>query len=530
MSSVAQARGRTVDEIQDELLRAFPDELAAGEARMFAHGWTVGVVREGLQALAAEDGLEWSGLQDVDVTRWLRGEVYPRESLERLCRLFRCHQAQLGWPARGNEVAVSFGLASAAIARRPAVTGEVVEPASGAASSEERPDWPAWFGLALSRLVALADRWEDARSCEALQALVHGEVLMFDAVRPSGDGEREYGPSRRQVLVTLLALPVALSPTLQVGGVSEPLVRRLLAQCGTSITAAWHLLRESDLAIVEQHVSGYVLALAALAHRRSAHQQEAARLASQAYRVLQIVALHRRQFRLVEEHLRRAVHYAGIAGDVGLQASALLAAGGVALFYRDDPSGAAESHQRLLRLEARLTSLQRARLHSQLAIEMAARGDEHEAARHLGQAEGAFPLAATDDPAFARQDYSPGQFVLHRGLAHLSLARRLPAGRHREAASATFDEAQSLVGDAMADRIRVEIVNHQAATALEMRDLEAVVSHLDSGVQGARRLGSALRLHEATTTWRRAMAAWPNEPRVAALRELFADAPGLGAG
>src|SRR5215472_14188258 len=96
--SLAQARGRTVDEIQEELLRSFPGELAAGEARMYAHGWTVGVVREGLQALAAEEGLESSGLQYVDVTRWLRGEVYPRESLERLCRLFRCHQAQLGWP------------------------------------------------------------------------------------------------------------------------------------------------------------------------------------------------------------------------------------------------------------------------------------------------------------------------------------------------------------------------------------------------------------------------------------------------
>jgi hypothetical protein len=81
---LAQVRGRTVDEVQEELLRSFPGEIGAGEARMFAHGWTVGVVREGLQALAAEDGLDLSGLQDADVWRWLRGEVYPRESLTRL--------------------------------------------------------------------------------------------------------------------------------------------------------------------------------------------------------------------------------------------------------------------------------------------------------------------------------------------------------------------------------------------------------------------------------------------------------------
>ncbi len=77
ISSLGQARGLTVNQVQADLLRSFPGELAAGEARMYAQGWTVSVVREGLQALAAEDGLDASGLQDVDVARWLRGEVYP---------------------------------------------------------------------------------------------------------------------------------------------------------------------------------------------------------------------------------------------------------------------------------------------------------------------------------------------------------------------------------------------------------------------------------------------------------------------
>jgi tetratricopeptide (TPR) repeat protein len=69
-----------------------------GEARMYAHGWTVSVIREGMQALAAEEGLDASGLRDDDVWRWLRGEAFPGDSLRRLCRLFRCHPAQLGWP------------------------------------------------------------------------------------------------------------------------------------------------------------------------------------------------------------------------------------------------------------------------------------------------------------------------------------------------------------------------------------------------------------------------------------------------
>jgi hypothetical protein len=245
-ASLGQAGGRTIDEIQEDLLRSFPAELAPGEARMHAHGWTVGVVREGLQALADDDGLEWSGLQDVDVSRWLRGEVFPRESLDRLCRLFRCHQAQLGWPPRGNDIAISYepaALPESLVALRPSAGGELIEALVHGAASEPRRDWAAWFGVALSRLIALVDRWEDARSSETLQILVHQEVVMFDAVRPNSDDGHAYGPTRRQLLVTLLAMPVALGPSLHLNITSGALVPRLLTQCAASITAAWHLLR-----------------------------------------------------------------------------------------------------------------------------------------------------------------------------------------------------------------------------------------------------------------------------------------------
>jgi hypothetical protein len=68
-------------------------------------------VREGLLALAADaggdgQGLATPGLELIDVARWLRGEVRPTVWMPRLCRLFRCHQAHLGWPPQGNEVPV----------------------------------------------------------------------------------------------------------------------------------------------------------------------------------------------------------------------------------------------------------------------------------------------------------------------------------------------------------------------------------------------------------------------------------------
>lgn len=98
MCALGRTDGWTIDQLQDELLRRFRGELFAGEARMYAYGWSVSFVRDALQALAEREGLDASGLQDIDVVRWLRGEVYPRDALDRLCELFQCHQARLGWP------------------------------------------------------------------------------------------------------------------------------------------------------------------------------------------------------------------------------------------------------------------------------------------------------------------------------------------------------------------------------------------------------------------------------------------------
>ena len=80
------------------------ESIAAALSMLRGAGVRADTMQASVQALrsaqlAAEDGLEWSGLQDVDVTRWLRGEVYPRESLERLCRLFRCRVPD---PRRGR--------------------------------------------------------------------------------------------------------------------------------------------------------------------------------------------------------------------------------------------------------------------------------------------------------------------------------------------------------------------------------------------------------------------------------------------
>ncbi len=140
---LGRTRSRNANQIQEDLLGAFPGELAPGEARLYAMGWTVRVVREGLRALADKDGLDASGVGDGEIWRWLRGEVRPTVWMEPLCRLFRCHQSQLGWPPQGNEPTIdSTGAAGVEDSVVPAVHTPMREDVPTAAVAPPQNRWP----------------------------------------------------------------------------------------------------------------------------------------------------------------------------------------------------------------------------------------------------------------------------------------------------------------------------------------------------------------------------------------------------
>jgi hypothetical protein len=138
---VGRTRNLSADQIQDQLQTEFKTELAPGEARLYAMGWTVRVVREGISRLAADDGLDASGVGDGEIWRWLRGEVRPTIWLDPLCRLFGCHQSRLGWPPQGNEEPVDYSPgALAEVANLYAGTDRGQNALSVAGDS--RIDWP----------------------------------------------------------------------------------------------------------------------------------------------------------------------------------------------------------------------------------------------------------------------------------------------------------------------------------------------------------------------------------------------------
>jgi hypothetical protein len=158
MASLASTRGQTTDQIQRDLLAAFPGELEMGEARMYAEGWTVRTVRAGLVGLTQDEGQDASHLEDCDVWRWLRGEVYPRDWIVRLCRLFRCHQADLGWPARGNEAPVDFKDRATPSAGSPVDAAPVSLLPATVTPAVESAGYPRSLSVALDQLFAMLSR------------------------------------------------------------------------------------------------------------------------------------------------------------------------------------------------------------------------------------------------------------------------------------------------------------------------------------------------------------------------------------
>jgi hypothetical protein len=70
---------------------------------------------------------------------------------------------------------------------------------------------------------------------------------------------------------------------------------------------------------------------------------------------------------------------------------------------------------------------------------------------------------------------------------------------------------------AVPERIRFEIINHQATTAVLRNDLEAFEAYTSQAIEGVTLLASEQRLRELKTAWYKATEAWPREPRIKAL-------------
>jgi tetratricopeptide (TPR) repeat protein len=386
----------------------------------------------------------------------------------------------------------------------------------------ETSEWPAWFGIRLAHLVSVIDGWHGPIiGTDSIQAFLDEEILLFDSTAPDSPGSDQtaYGLARRQLLVSLAALPV----TLTVSNLTETRTRGaarslFLSRCAASITACWHLLRGSDLPTVAQILETYLLPLEGIAHRQSKYRQAAAGLASQAHRISGIIALHRNQLRRREHHCKRALYYATVASDTSSEASALISLAST-YFYQSDPEQAALVYERASALENRTPRLQRSRVHAELSVVYGQLNREQDAIRSAELAGKLYPDHPEQDPSFLYAEFTPASLTLEQGLTYVALAERHPSRGYERKAAEIFNGLNNSSSASVPDRIRFEIVNGQAKAAVLLGDIDAFEAHLYEGLGGARKLGSRQRLRELQQAWQDANAKWPKERRVNALSE-----------
>ena len=377
-------------------------------------------------------------------------------------------------------------------------------------------DPTVWFGGKLAHLLTIAEDYcRYSTFCLDLQEKIGKEL---NSMHPKSDDEI-YTHSRRQLLITLATLPTALLLSMLQGRHTAGRVEYLLTRCSASLTACWHLMRGSEYAVVEELLPTYLPLLTSLAQEESKHQRTAASLATQGYRLKGILALHRNDVKTRDASFQQAVYYAEIAQNPGLLVAALISLA----YHRPDPVGAERLYQKALVYEQVISPLQRSRLYAELSVACAQQNREDDAIHYLNLAQQVYPAQPESDPGFLYAEFSPSSMILEKGRVHLALTQHQPDGCFPQQAWETFAGIETGPANLLtSERIRYEIVNYQAETALALRDRDLCCEYVQRGAQGAVVLGSVKRQREVIATRNKVLKLWPHDGRVKELKYLFA--------
>jgi tetratricopeptide (TPR) repeat protein len=386
-------------------------------------------------------------------------------------------------------------------------------------------DYAAWFGMRLALIFTLISQWREcARTCHDLQAILNKEIIMFDAIKPPSVRE-EYSISRRQAIIAIASLPLALLMAVQQGHWSALVKDEFLSRCAASITACWHLMAGREFAEVEHALSTYLPLLQTWATQPSAQQKTAADLAAQGALLMGLVSLHTARFpknlhgRVA--YCKQAVQYAKISGDRHLLSATLTR---LAASLRDTghPADMLQKSQEAAQYLNEVSPLLQSKLYGVLANAYARNGQAEEALRCLGLARETLPADNVFVPIFLSGDSGLFYLILMEGETSLVLGDQHPDSHHYEQAGKVLAQIETLPSTIIVpERIRIEIINKQALAAMKAGKLERFGDYLERGIRGANTLGSEKRRREAAETYLEAQKVWPNEPQMKELADLI---------
>lgn len=358
----------------------------------------------------------------------------------------------------------------------------------------------------------------------ALYTLTEQQLLNFAAVCRLGE-PMMFDPTKRKTLEALLAaMSVALvqpqgllqaetwkpllASTMDLAKVNAETMQDLQSL----IDACWQLSKGNELALAEQLLPMYMAKVIPLAQQSSPYQQEATSLAAQGFYLHSILALHRNNLSAKEMYGKQAIQYSRISGNQDLLIASLKGLGDT---YHDtgQHSQALQAYRNALQYIKGASPLLQTRVYMGLAVAHAHVAQKQDSLKYLGLANDTFPDHPETDPSFSFAEFGRPWMILFEGITLSQL------GQTQQALN-IFDQIEqpALV---VPERIRIEIINQRAKTAIFAGDLEQGAAYVETGLMGAKALGSQRRYSEAYENFQQMSLLWPQEKRVTELGELL---------
>lgn len=320
------------------------------------------------------------------------------------------------------------------------------------------------------------------------------------------------GTTRKQTMALLVSTPSAIFDRSR--GTSTPLLYpdEILLLSAVNVPLCWQLYFEGGLVELRRILPGYLLQLIALAQQPSRYQKEAAHLASQVHQLSYLLALQNQDFGTSLNHIQEALRYGQIAEDINLQAASL-ARKAYIYFCLSRNGHRLQTYEEALQFCRTCSPLLRGYIYAGLAETYASHQDEARAYEFLSLAHKHYPDRPEEDPTYIYTHFRWPTFYNFAGQVYLHL-------KQPEEAWEAFTTVDRLV-PISEEPYRVELLVHQATTAVALGDLERSCTLLTIAVRSALALGSELRYNEICKVYALMQTTWSNEPRVKALGELF---------
>ncbi len=318
--------------------------------------------------------------------------------------------------------------------------------------------------------------------------------------------------TRKQAIALLVSVPTAVFELTQ--KTKEPLLYadEILSSSSVSLSFCWQLYYEGGFAELNRILPGYITPLSSLTQRPSHYQEWAANLASQVHQLSYLLALQSQDFGISLKHTQEAARYGLMAGDPNLQAASLARRAYIYFCLRRRKQRL-QTYQEALRYCTESSPLLKGYIYAGLAEAYAISGDDTRAHEFLKQAYENYPDRPEEDPAYSYTHFRWPTLYNFAGQVYLHVNK---PGQAWEA----FATVDRLV-PASEEPYRVELTVYQAATALDLGELEQSCALIEKAVKAARILGSNLRYNEAVIIYERIQEKWGQEAPVKALTDLF---------